>query len=101
GLNIFSVKLARVRDRLQQQPQVDDVQVERKMPNEIDIRITERKPIAWITSETSVSDPFASDAAFLVDARGILMKEKKLLTEYLALPLIIGCASEAIASGQA
>ncbi|MGH7937534.1 MAG: cell division protein FtsQ/DivIB [Chthoniobacterales bacterium] len=100
GLNIFSVNLANVHDRLQQLPQIDDVQVERKMPNEIDIHITERKPIAWITSEKTVVDPFASDAAFLVDARGILMKEKKLLPEYLALPLITGCSSEALVPGR-
>ncbi|MDQ3547003.1 MAG: FtsQ-type POTRA domain-containing protein, partial [Verrucomicrobiota bacterium] len=54
GSNIFSVNLAQVHDRLQQLPQVDDVQVERKMPNEIDITITERKPIAWITSEKAI-----------------------------------------------
>ena len=100
GLNIFSVNLARVRDRLRQLPQVDDVQVERKMPNEIDIHVTERKPIAWITSEATVANPFASDAAFLIDARGILMKEKKLLPEYLALPLIVGCSSEALMPGR-
>jgi cell division septal protein FtsQ len=100
GLNIFSVNLAQVHDRLQQLPQIDEVQVERKMPNEIDITITERKPIAWITSEKTVADPFASDAAFLVDARGILMKEKKLLPEYLALPLITGCSSEALVPGK-
>lgn len=101
GLNIFSVNLARVHDRLQQLAQVDEVQVERKMPNEIDITITERKPIAWITSEKAVADPFVSDAAFLVDARGILMREKKLLPEYLALPLITGCSSEALVPGKA
>jgi cell division septal protein FtsQ len=100
GLNIFSINLARVRDRLQQLAQIDEVQVERKMPNEIDITITERKPIAWITSEKEVADPFVSDAAFLVDARGILMKEKKLLPEYLALPLITGCSSEALVPGK-
>ncbi len=100
GLNIFSVNLARVHDRLQQLPQIDEVQVERKMPNEVDISITERKPIAWITSEKTVADPFASEAAFLVDARGILMKEKKLLPEYLALPLITGCSSEALVPGK-
>lgn len=100
GLNIFSVNLAQVHDRLQQLAQVDDVQVERKMPNEIDIHIVERKPIAWITSERAVTDPFVSDAAFLVDARGIVMKEKKLLPEYLALPLITGCTTEALAPGK-
>ena len=66
-------------------PQVDEVQVVRKLPAEIDIQIVERKPIAWITPRNEVSDPFASDAAFLVDARGVLMKEKKLLPEYLGL----------------
>ncbi|MEO5754945.1 MAG: FtsQ-type POTRA domain-containing protein [Chthoniobacterales bacterium] len=101
GLNIFSVNLAQVHDRLQQLAQVDEVQVERKMPNEVDINITERKPIAWITSEQTVANPFASDAAFLVDARGILMKEKKLLPEYLALPLITSCSSEALVPGRA
>ena len=53
-MNIFSVNLAQVHDRLQQLSQVDEVQVERKMPNEIDITVTERKPIAWITSEKTV-----------------------------------------------
>ena len=100
GLNIFSVNLAQVHDRLQQLPQVDEVQVERKLPNEIDIAITERKPIAWITSEKTLADPFISDAAFLVDARGTLMKEKNLLPEYLALPLITGCAEEAMVPGK-
>ena len=100
GENIFRVNLAQVRDRLQLLPQVDEVQVLRKLPGEIDIRITERKPIAWITSDKQISDPFASDVAFLVDARGVLMKEKKLLPEYLGLPLITGCTSESLEPGK-
>src|ERR1700704_825889 len=100
GGNIFGVNLGQVRDRLQQLPQVDEVQVIRKLPGEIDIRISERKPIAWITSDKQISDPFASDVAFLVDARGVLMKEKKLLPEYLGLPLITGCTSELLEAGK-
>jgi cell division septal protein FtsQ len=100
GENIFHVDLARVHDKLQELPQVDDVQVVRKLPNEVDIRVTERKPIAWITSEKTIADPFSSDAAFLIDARGVLMKEKKLLPEYLGLPLITGCTSESLAAGK-
>jgi len=79
---------------------VDEVEVVRKLPGEIDIRILERKPIAWITSEKQISDPFQSDVAFLIDARGVLMKEKKLLPEYLGLPLISGCTSESLESGK-
>ncbi len=71
GENIFKVNLARVHDRIQQLPQTDEVQVMRKLPGEIDIRVVERKPVAWITSEKEISDPFVSDAAFLVDARGV------------------------------
>jgi cell division septal protein FtsQ len=100
GVNIFSVNLARVNDRLQQLPQVDEAQVVRKLPSEIDIKIIERKPIAWITSEKEIADPFASDAAFLVDGRGVLMKEKKLLPEYLGLPLIVGCTGESLEAGK-
>ena len=99
GENVFQVNLAQVRDRLQDLPQVDEVQVVRKLPSEVDIKILERKPIAWITREKEISDPFVSDAAFLIDARGVLMKEKKLLPEYLGLPLISGCTTESLEPG--
>jgi cell division septal protein FtsQ len=100
GENIFHVNLARVHDAIQQMPQVDEVQVTRKLPSEIDIKITERKPIAWITGEKQITDPFTAEGVFLVDARGVLMKEKKLLPEYLGLPLITGCTSEALEAGK-
>jgi len=100
GENIFSVNLQRVQEQLQQLPQVEEVQVTRKMPSEIDIQIVERRPVAWITAEKEVTDPFASEGAFLVDARGALMKQKKLLPEYLGLPLIVGCTSESLAAGK-
>ena len=101
GENIFHINLAQTHDLLQQLPQVDDVQIVRKLPNEIDIQITERKPIAWITSNKELDDVFASESAFLVDARGVLMKQKKLVPEYLGLPLITGCASEPLEAGKA
>ncbi len=100
NVNIFKINLASVHDRLQELPQVDEVQVERRMPNEIDIHITERKPIAWITSEKELTDPFNSDSAFLVDARGMLMREKKFSPEYLPLPVITNCSSEALVPGK-
>jgi cell division septal protein FtsQ len=100
GANIFSVNLASVRDRIQQLPQADEVEVMRKLPGEIDIRIVERKPVAWITSEKEINDPFTSDSAYLVGARGVLMKQKKMLPEYLGLPLIVGCSSEALEAGK-
>ena len=100
GGNIFNVNLAQVRECIQQLPQTDEVQVMRKLPGEIGIHIVERKPVAWITSDKEISDPFTSDGTFLVDARGVLMKQKKLLPEYLGLPLILGCSSESLEAGK-
>lgn len=100
GENIFNVNLAQVQDRIQELPQTDEIQVVRKLPGEIAIHVVERKPVAWITSEKEISDPFTSDAAFLVDARGVLMTQKKLLPEYLGLPLIVGCSSESLEAGK-
>jgi cell division septal protein FtsQ len=100
GENIFKINLGRVHDRIQQLPQVDEVQVVRKLSGEVNIRVVERKPVAWLTSEKEFSDPFVSDAAFLVDARGVLMKQKKLLPEYLGLPLILGCSNESLEAGK-
>jgi cell division septal protein FtsQ len=100
GENIFTINLSRVHDRLQDLPQIDDVQVVRKLPSEIDIQIVERKPVAWITDEREIVDPFATAGVFLVDGRGVLMKEKKLLPEYLGLPLILGCLGESLEAGK-
>ena len=100
GQNIFRINLSDVHDRLQQLPQVDEVQLVRRLPAEIDIKLVERKPIAWITSEKDMADPFSNETAFLVDARGVLMKEKKLLPEHLGLPLISGCKTESLEAGQ-
>ena len=100
GVNIFSVNLGSVHRQLEELPQVDEVQVVRKMPSDIDIKIVERKPVAWITSGKELGNPFGGDGAFLVDARGVLMREKKLLPEYLGLPVIVGCSSESLESGK-
>ena len=47
-----------------------------------------------------ITDPFDSDAAFLVAARGGLMTQKKLLAEYLGLPLIVGCSGDSLEAGK-
>jgi cell division septal protein FtsQ len=76
GVNIFSVKLGSVQEQLETLPQVDQVQIVRTMPSSIEIKIVERKPVAWITTGKELGNPFGSDGAFLVDARGVLMREK-------------------------
>lgn len=100
GRNIFEIDLGKARAALDQLPQVDRVEIQRVLPNRININIFERKPIAWATSRAD-EDPSASEKAFLIDARGVVMRSKTMLPEYLLLPIISGVQVENYAPGQA
>jgi cell division protein FtsQ len=99
GENIFLTDLAAARQALDKLPQVERVDIQRTLPNRIDITITERQPIAWVVSK-SVIDPTASEEAFLADARGYVMKSRKLLPTYYHLPIISGVETENLVAGQ-
>jgi cell division protein FtsQ len=99
GENIFKTDLSAARKALDRLPQVERVEMQRTLPNRIDIVITERRPIAWVVARNDV-DPTSSDKAFLVDARGYVMKARKLLPEYYHLPIISGVETENLVAGQ-
>ncbi len=97
--NIMLTDLAGARTALDKLPQVERVEVHRNLPNRIDIAIQERRPIAWVASEGNV-DPSTLDQAYLVDARGYVIKSRKVRLEYLHLPIISGVETENIVAGQ-
>ena len=99
GGHIFSLDLDKVRTALSGIPQVDRVEIQRSFPHRLDIEVTERQPVAWVT-ETSDIDPTATDRSYLIDAHGYIMKSRKLLPEYAHLPLISGAVLENLAPGQ-
>lgn len=99
GSNILTLDLGKVRATIAQLPQVDRVEIIRSFPHRLDIEITERQPVAWVTEQSDV-DPTATDRAFLIDAHGIVMKSRKLLPTYGHLPLISGAVLENLAVGQ-
>lgn len=99
GSNIFTVDAAEIRTALQRLPQVDRVEVQRSLPHRLEIEVEERQPVAWLTEQADI-DPTASDRSFLIDARGFVMKSRKLLPEYLHLPVISGVEIENLAAGQ-
>ena len=99
GENIFLTDLAAARQALDKLPQVERVDIQRTLPNRIDITITERQPIAWVVSKNDI-DPTASEHAFLADARGFVMKSRKLLPTYYHLPIISGVETENLVAGQ-
>ena len=98
GMNIFLVDLATARDAINALPQVDRVEVQRQFPSRVTIKISERKPIAWVTKRAD-DDPSTSPTAFLIDARSIAMKPRGMLHQYIHLPIISGFPVENLADG--
>jgi cell division septal protein FtsQ len=100
GSNIFSINLAAVEDRLRALAQVEEVNVQRLLPDKLMIVIQERRPIAWIASADANKSGFNYDTAYLLDRRGIALKPKGSAPEYMTLPIIIGVDLSNVTVGQ-
>jgi cell division septal protein FtsQ len=100
GTNIFSVNLSAVEDRLKALPQIEEVDVQRLLPDKVVIVIQERRPIAWIASADANKTGFNYDGALLVDRRGIALQPKGSAPEYMSLPVIIGVDIKKVSVGQ-
>ncbi len=99
GRNIFTIDLTAAHDALEKLPQVERTEIQRTLPNHVDINVIERRPIAWVTSRAD-EDPTSSERSFLIDARGVVMRSKTVLPEYLHLPVISGVEVDNLAAGQ-
>ena len=99
GRNILTVDLGKSRAALEKLPQVESAEISRTFPNRVTIIITERRPIAWVILKKE-EDPTTSDHAFLIDARGIVLRSRVRLPEYCHLPVISGVETENLVPGQ-
>lgn len=52
----FNINVEYIRDRLLQQPWVSDISVRRQWPDQIEITVVEKKPIAWWGKSILLSD---------------------------------------------
>jgi len=93
GQNIFSFSLSKAREELLALPQVENVELQRALPNKIIVEIVERRPVAWL-AEAKTADPSTSENSLLIDSKGVLFKPKRQLPEYLRLPAIYGAPVE-------
>ena len=101
GVNIFAVDLAKVETALRAIPQVQDVRLDRKLPDQIDVSITARRPVAWVAAAGEKGDPSASEKSLLVDASGFLLRPRRVEPEYFHLPAIYGVKSDNVRNGEA
>jgi cell division protein FtsQ len=100
GKNIFSINLPKVQERLGALPQVEESRIQRILPDKLVISVQERRPVAWVVPRDTNVDSFNFENAYLVDRRGILLKERSLAPEYLGLPLIVGVDTSNCQAGQ-
>ena len=101
GCNIFTVDLEKVEATLRAIPQVQDVRLDRKLPDQIDVSITARRPVAWVAAAGEKGDPSASEKSLLVDATGFLLRPRRVMAEYFHLPAIYGVKSDNVRNGEA
>jgi cell division septal protein FtsQ len=89
GVRIFDVNLSEARKGLEEVSQVETVEVERFLPSTVVVRLTERKPVAWIL-EGAETDPASASRAYVVDAKGWVMPQRKVSMQLRYLPVING-----------
>jgi cell division septal protein FtsQ len=99
GMNVFEVDTKAARAALDALPQVERAEIQRILPNRVEITITERRPIAWVTEGAS-ENPTTSANSWLIDARGVVVKPRQIIAEYHHLPHISGVAVTNFAPGQ-
>ena len=99
GRNMLTVDLGQARAALENLPQVDRAEVTRTFPSTVALSITERQPVAWVTAKKG-DDPMTAARAFLIDARGIVLRSRSSESEAGRLPVISGVETEDLVPGQ-
>ena len=99
GDNIFRIDIAGIDRKLREIPMVADVSIERIMPDRIEINLTRRIPVAWVSKSADSSADYDPSSMTLVNDSGFLMKPRILQQEYHQLPIIYGVKVEKIHEG--
>lgn len=68
---IFSVDLDEAKKLLLERPEIKDVEVKRTLPNTIDIKISERVPVAWLSCRELGLAGRSPHKGILLDASGV------------------------------
>lgn len=85
--NITRVPLDEVREKLLALPRVKSVDVRRRLPNHLSVRLEERRPVAWLACARVGLRAFDS-RGLLLDEDGVAFPCEMVLNEYTTLPVI-------------
>jgi len=73
---IFQVDLESVENKLRDRPEVMNVEVNRKLPNTIEIKINERIPVAWLSCRELGLAGRSPYRGVLIDKHGVMFNSK-------------------------
>ncbi|MCF6312373.1 MAG: FtsQ-type POTRA domain-containing protein [Verrucomicrobiales bacterium] len=88
GMNMMSIDLDGMRDRLAAMPMVSEVSVSRKFPDKLLIVVKESRPVAWMACAAQGIEPFDAESGWLLDEHGVLVKCAEVTPRLTALPVI-------------
>lgn len=88
GMNLMTIDLGAVRERIESLPMVTEVEVNRELPDLLEISIREKVPLAWLSCPMHGVRPRSTAEGFLIDESGEVFRCQKLLKRFLDLPVI-------------
>jgi len=101
GVNVLSLDLEDVRDRLIALPQVKDATVVRVLPDKLEIAIKERHPIAWLDCPEQNIFPKVKANGILLDDEAVALPCTQMRPEYVYYPTISARGLAAVKAGRA
>ena len=88
GMNLMNIDLGEVRERVESLPMVTEVEVNRELPDLLEISVKEKVPLAWLSSPPHGVVPRSTANGFLIDEKGEVFRCQKLMKRFLDLPVI-------------
>lgn len=88
GMNLMEIDLGKLKVRLEQLPIVEKAMVVREMPDRINISVTERKPVAWLSCPPLGIRPADMERGYLLDKKGVFFRCMNLTEAEQNLPVI-------------
>ncbi|MEM8955724.1 MAG: FtsQ-type POTRA domain-containing protein [Verrucomicrobiota bacterium] len=99
GMNLLTIDLESVRERLGDVPQVEKVEVVRQLPDELSITLRERTPVAWLECPQLGTRSWSTTEGYMLDSAGYVLRCNALLPQYRALPVVRAHLVDRIKSG--
>tara|TARA_R110002096_G_scaffold217936_11_gene406067 strand:+ start:5011 stop:6051 length:1041 start_codon:yes stop_codon:yes gene_type:complete len=88
GMNLMEIDLGSIKDRLEKIPVVEAAVISRAMPDRLNVVVTERKPVAWLSCPPLGIRPGDMERGFLMDKDGIPFRCMDLTESIQVLPVI-------------